>query len=82
MTEPQKVFYFRLITVNGIVVDFQSPNSLEAMWTLIRGDGCFQTVSNDGKPSRYIPFHAVASVEYLSSASALIYAPAVSSARN
>lgn len=76
-----KPFSFRLITINGIVIDFQSPNSLEAMWILIKGDGYFQALMADN-PVKRIPFHAIASLEYITPEATMIYTRPVSTARN
>lgn len=82
MTDETKPFSFRLITINGIVIDFQSPNSFEAMWLLIKGEEYFQVVGSNGEAVKRIPFHAVASLEYITPEATMIYTRPVSAARN
>lgn len=76
MSEQQKptIFTYRLITIAGMIVDFQSPNVLEGMWSVLRGDGFFQITDADGRAVRRIPFHAIADLQYFDpGAAALAY---------
>jgi hypothetical protein len=72
---------YRIITLNGLTVDFQSKNSIEALWVLIRGEGYFQRQEH-GRIAQRIPFHAIASMEIIDPQRTAVYAPAASEARN
>lgn len=56
---------YRLLTINGLVFDFQSPNSLEGMWVMICGEGFFRVFANSVEVER-IPWHAVGSLKMVS----------------
>lgn len=82
--EPQqKIWTYRLITMNGLIVDFQAPQPIENLWTIFAGDGYFQMRDAKGEPVRRIPFHAIADLQYFDfQGAALAYAPAASGAKN
>jgi hypothetical protein len=77
-----QVSLYRLITLNGIAVDFQSVNSLEALWSIFKGDGFYQVPDTTGHALQRIPFHALASLQRIDPTLAKIYAPPGSETRN
>lgn len=81
-TEQKKETYtYRLVTLAGLVIDFAAPQPLENIWTIIRGEGCFQMRDDAGNVCQRIPFHAIASLQYFNiKAAALAYAPSSGSA--
>lgn len=84
MTDEQqpKVFTYRLMTLNGLIVDFQAPQPIENLWTIFKGEGYFQMRDEKGFAFRRIPFHAIADLQYFDPQAALVYAPAASGAKN
>lgn len=82
MNEQPQANTYRLVTMFGQVIDFTSPNDLQAVWTLIRADGFFQLMDAQGRPSQRIPYHAVASLAYHDPAQVLAQIRTASWARN
>jgi hypothetical protein len=50
---------YRILTLNGLIIDISSPNDLVTMWTLIVRDGWVVT------PNDFIPYHALAHIQLL-----------------
>lgn len=82
MSEQPQGNTYRLVTMFGQVIDFTSPNDLNTVWTMIRGDGFFQLMDMQSRPSQRIPYHAVASLAYHDPAQVLAQIPVASGARN
>lgn len=80
--QTQKIYTYRLVTMNGIQVDFQSPMELSAMWIVLAGTGYFQMLDETGTPVRRIPFHAIADLKYFDPSKEIIYATPPTTARN
>lgn len=79
----EQILKYRLITLNGMALDFKSALSFEQLWSIIKGDGFLQFASAPNQPRKRIPFHAIVHLEELDpEAPALAYAMPASSARN
>ena len=73
---------FRLITLAGIVFDFTSPNDLQTIWLLVKGEGFFRINDARGHTTKLIPIHAIAELGYHDPTAMLAQVPAASSAKN
>lgn len=79
----ETLFPYRLMTNNGLVIDFTSPNPIASMWMLVRGEGYFSMRNHEGVEYQRVPFHAISSLAYYDpQQAAFAYAPAASPAKN
>ena len=50
---------YQMITLNGIIISFASPNDLVTLWSIIVRDGWVVT------PEDFVPYHAIAHIKLM-----------------